>query len=411
MQSLRELYKIGRGPSSSHTMGPERAVKRIKQEYPEADKFKVTLYGSLALTGKGHGTDRIIKETFLPFPCEITFDKVTPCHFHPNTMTVFAYKGEECIGKRQVYSIGGGSIIFDHENVLKSEEPDVYPHNSYTEISEYCSNKNIRIWEYVKEFEGEEIFHYLADVWECMKNSIRQGLTTKGVLPGGLNTQRRAQILYNQRHIDESAQTQENRLVCSYAFAVSEQNASGGKIVTAPTCGACGVLPSVLMYYQEKKGFSDDKILKALATGGIIGNLIKKNASISGAECGCQAEIGSACSMAAAALAELFEMGLGQIEYASEVAMEHHLGLTCDPIGGLVQIPCIERNAVAAMRAINALSLANFLTDSRKISFDMVVKVMYETGKNLLSDYRETSSGGLAKYYTKHEIIGEEDDT
>jgi L-serine dehydratase len=235
-----------------------------------------------------------------------------------------------------------------------------------------------------------------------MKTSINQGLTTTGILPGGLDTHRRAQILYNQRHIDESAQTKENRLVCSYAFAVSEQNASGGTIVTAPTCGACGVVPSVLMYYQEKNSLDDSRIIKALATGGIIGNLIKKNASISGAECGCQAEIGSACSMAAGALGELFEMGLAQIEYAAEVAMEHHLGLTCDPIGGLVQIPCIERNAVAAMRAINALSLANFLTDSRKISFDMVVKVMYETGKNLLSDYRETASGGLAKHYKNH---------
>ncbi len=414
MQSLRELYKIGRGPSSSHTMGPERAVKRIKSEFPQADNLKVTLYGSLALTGRGHGTDRIIKETFLPLPCEIIFDKKTHCDYHPNTMDVFVYKGDTLLGKKRVYSIGGGSILFEgeqNEQKTASGEIEVYPHNSYTEISEYCSKKNIRIWQYVKEFEGEEIFNYLSDVWECMKNSIRQGLTTKGVLPGGLNTQRRAQILYNQRHIDESAQTQENRLVCSYAFAVSEQNASGGEIVTAPTCGSCGVLPSVLMYYQEKKSFSDDKILQALATGGIIGNLIKKNASISGAECGCQAEIGSACSMAAAALAELFEMGLGQIEYASEVAMEHHLGLTCDPIGGLVQIPCIERNAVAAMRAINALSLANFLTDSRKISFDMVVKVMYETGKNLLSDYRETSSGGLAKHYTNHEITGEDDDT
>ena len=213
---------------------------------------------------------------------------------------------------------------------------------------------------------------------------------------------RKAKYLYNQRHMDESAETRQNRLVCSYAFAVSEQNASGGVIVTAPTCGACGVVPSVLKYMQDKNHFSDEEILHALATGGIIGNIIKKNASISGAECGCQAEIGSACSMAAAALAELFEMGLNQIEYAAEVAMEHHLGLTCDPIGGLVQIPCIERNAVAAMRSINALSLANFLASSSKLRFDMVVKVMYETGKNLLSDYRETSSGGLAKYYKNH---------
>lgn len=397
MQSLRELYKIGRGPSSSHTMGPEAAVKIIKGAYPEADFFKVVLFGSLALTGYGHGTDRIIKETFFPTKCEITFDKISPCDVHPNTMDIYAYKDDTLLGKKRVFSIGGGTIAFENEEICVA--PEIYPHNSYKEIADYCAKKNIRIWQYVKEFEGEEIFDYLSKVWEMMKNSIRLGLTTTGVLPGGLNTQRRAQVLYNQRHIDESAQTQENRLVCSYAFAVSEHNAAGGEIVTAPTCGSCGVVPSVLMYYQEKKGFDDDKIIKALATGGIIGNLIKKNASISGAECGCQAEIGSACSMASAALAELFEMGLGQIEYAAEVAMEHHLGLTCDPIGGLVQIPCIERNAVAAMRAINALSLANFLTDSRKISLDMVIKVMYETGKHLLSDYRETASGGLAKHY------------
>jgi L-serine dehydratase len=383
-------------------MGPEKAALILKQEFNCADLFKITLYGSLALTGKGHGTDRIIKETLSPINCEIIFDKKSPCNVHPNTMDIEAYKDGCLLGKRRVYSIGGGSILFENE---ESETPNnVYSLNSFSEISQYCLKNNMRIWEYVKECEGEEIFEHLYKVWDVMKSSINQGLTTTGILPGGLGTQRRAQILFNQRHIDESAQTQENRLVCSYAFAVSEQNASGGTIVTAPTCGACGVVPSVLKYYQEKKGFSDEQIVHALATGGIIGNLIKTNASISGAECGCQAEIGSACCMAAAALAELFEMGLGQIEYAAEVAMEHHLGLTCDPIGGLVQIPCIERNAVAAMRAINALSLANFLTDSRKISFDLVIKVMYETGKNLLSDYRETSSGGLAKHYTHHEI-------
>ena len=230
-----------------------------------------------------------------------------------------------------------------------------------------------------------------------MKQSISDGLSTSGILAGGLNVERKAQLLYNQRHIDESDVTKENRLVCSYAFAASEQNAGGGIIVTAPTCGACAVVPSVLKYMQDKKGFSDKQIIRALAAGGIVGNLVKTNASISGAECGCQAEIGTACSMAAAALCELFEMGLGQIEYAAEVAMEHMLGLTCDPICGLVQIPCIERNAVAAMRAINALSLANFLSNTRKISFDMVVKTMYQTGKDMNARYRETALGGLAK--------------
>ena len=404
MQSLRELYKIGRGPSSSHTMGPERAIKRIKELYPQATFYRVTLFGSLALTGQGHGTDRIIKETLFPSQCEIVFDKNAPCDIHPNTMDVEIYENGKVVDKKRVYSVGGGTIAFEgeenpQESILKKQ---VYPLNTYTDISSYCAHHNIRIWQYVELCEGKEIWDYLLNIWDVMKKSIEEGLSTDGILPGGLETNRRAQILFNQKHIDESAQTKENRLVCSYAFAIGEQNASGGTIVTAPTCGACGVVPSVLKYMQDKKGFSDIEIAHALATGGIIGNIIKTNASISGAECGCQAEIGSACSMASAALAELHEMGLGQIEYAAEVAMEHHLGLTCDPIGGLVQIPCIERNAVAAMRAINALSLANFLASSSKLRFDMVVKVMYETGKNLLSDYRETSSGGLAKYYKNH---------
>ena len=249
--------------------------------------------------------------------------------------------------------------------------------------------------------EGDGIFEFLSKVWQTMTNAIHEGLTTSGILPGGLNVERKAQYLYNQRHIDESQVTRENRLVCSYAYAVSEQNADNGTIVTAPTCGACAVLPSVLKYMQDKHGFSDRDIYRALAVAGLIGNLVKTNASISGAECGCQAEIGTACSMASAALGELFEMGIDQIEYAAEIAFEHHLGLTCDPICGLVQIPCIERNAVAAMRAINAMSLANFLSGSRKISLDLVIKTMYETGKDLSHLYRETSEGGLAKNYNK----------
>ncbi len=397
MESLRELYKIGRGPSSSHTMGPEKAINIIKERYKDADFFKVVLYGSLALTGKGHGTDKVIKETFLPYNCEIVFDNVTECSYHPNTMDVFVFKNGMELAKQRVYSVGGGSIEFDGEGKLEINK--IYPHNSFSQIAEYCKNEDKRIWEYVLEVEGEEIFDYLFKIWEQMKRSIHEGLTVSGVLPGALGTQRRAQILHNQRHIDESAQTKENRLVSAYAFAVGEQNASGGVIVTAPTCGASGVVPSVLKYMQETRGFSDKEIIRALATGGIIGNLIKSNASISGAECGCQAEIGSACSMAAGALSELFGMGIDQIEYAAEVAMEHHLGLTCDPIAGLVQSPCIERNAVAAMRSINALSLSNFLADSRKISFDMVVETMYNTGRDLHFGYRETSHSGLAKFY------------
>lgn len=398
MESIRTLYKIGRGPSSSHTMGPERACKIMKERYPEAESFFVTLYGSLALTGIGHGTDKIIKETLYPTPCEIILDTKTPTPVHPNTMDISVRKNGENAATVKFYSIGGGSIEIEGEGSAAAA-PDVYPHSSFTEIAEYCKSKNIRLYEYVLEHEGDDIYDYLDEVWDAMKNSIHEGLSTVGTLPGGLGTKRKARILFEKNHIDESAQTRENRLVSAYAFAVSEQNAGGGRIVTAPTCGSCGVLPSVLKYMQESRGFTDRQVFNALATAALIGNIIRTNASISGAECGCQAEIGSACSMAAAALGELFGMGLAQIEYAAEVAMEHHLGLTCDPICGLVQIPCIERNAVAAMRAINALSLANFLSDSRKITFDLIVKTMYNTGCDLPLGYRETSVGGLAKYY------------
>lgn len=380
-------------------MGPHKAAAKFKEDYKHADKFTAVLYGSLALTGKGHMTDKVIKEVFYPTCCDVIFDKTTPTPHHPNTMELIAYKDGKELERRRVYSVGGGSITTDE--CSKSETVDVYPHNTFEEIADFCNERNIRIPEYVEMFEGKEIWDYLLNVWDVMQKSIDEGLRGKGILDGGLGVTRKAHFLYSQRHIDESAQTRENRIVCAYAFAVSEQNASGGEIVTAPTCGSCGVVPSVLKYMQENKQFKNEAVVKALATGGIIGNLIKKNASISGAECGCQAEIGSACSMAAAALGELFSMGIEQIEYAAEVAMEHHLGLTCDPVDGLVQIPCIERNAVAAMRAINALSLANFLTSLSKVSFDTVVKTMYETGIHLQSQYRETSEGGLAKYYVK----------
>ncbi|MBR6719833.1 MAG: L-serine ammonia-lyase, iron-sulfur-dependent, subunit alpha, partial [Clostridia bacterium] len=267
----------------------------------------------------------------------------------------------------------------------------------FSDISAYCEKENIELWEYVFSVEGEEFYDYLAHIWETMKNSINRGLADEGILPGGLDVHKKAKTLFLSQHIDESSETRENRMVCAYAFAVGEQNASGETIVTAPTCGAAGVLPSVLYYEQKKHRFSDDAVIKALATAGLIGNLIKTNASISGAECGCQAEIGSACAMASAALASLFSLSVDKIEYAAEIAIEHHLGLTCDPICGLVQIPCIERNAVAAMRAINAVNLSSFLWNTRKISFDKVVKTMKETGLDMHSAYKETSEGGLAK--------------
>ena len=397
MKSLTELYKIGRGPSSSHTMGPEKAAKLFMERNKSAYSFKVILYGSLAKTGKGHGTDVVLKKTFTK-PVDVVFDYENENLPHPNTMDLFAIDlNGKITDSWRVYSVGGGAIEVEGESSI--DPPEVYPHHTFEQIRAYCDENEISIPQYVERFEGAQIRGYLATIWATMKNAIKQGLKASGVLPGGLNTERRAKILYQQRHIDETPQTKENRLVCAYAFAVSEQNASGEVIATAPTCGACGILPAVLKYEQDVHKYSDDTIINALCTAGIIGNIVKTNASISGAECGCQAECGTACSMAAAALAELFGMDFDQIEYSAEVAMEHHLGLTCDPVAGLVQIPCIERNAVAAMRAINAVSLASFLTTSRQISFDAVVETMYQTGKDINVRYRETSGGGLAKSY------------
>ena len=397
MQSIKNIYKIGYGPSSSHTMGPSYAALDFMERYPNADRVRVTLYGSLAKTGEGHGTDRAVLDTLGDIPAEVVWDMDSPTPVHPNTIDFTAYSGEQELGSRRYYSIGGGEIRTDGQAV--SADADVYAESSFSAIADLCKAQNKRLSDYVFEHEPG-IEEYLLQVWHTMQNAISEGLSKTGTLPGGIDVERKAQFLYNQKHIDESPQTRENRLVCAYAFAVSEQNADCGIIVTAPTCGSCGIVPAVLKYMQDKNHFSDRDILRALAVAGLVGNIVATNASISGAECGCQAEVGTACSMAAAALCELFEMGIDQIEYAAEVAMEHHLGLTCDPVCGLVQIPCIERNAVAAMRAINALSLANFLYGSRKVSFDCVVETMYQTGKDLSHLYRETSEGGLAKLYS-----------
>ncbi len=395
MMSLKELYKIGFGPSSSHSMGPEKACRLFLDRFPDADSYKVILYGSLAKTGIGHGTDRIIKKVFNGKNIDVEFDYLTENIPHANTMDLMAFNSGELIDKIRVMSVGGGYIeIEGDESVLPCE---IYPHASFSAIKDYCSENDISLWDYIIKYEGEEITEYLAEIWKMMKKCIKSGLESEGTLPGGLNVQRKAKYLFSQKHMDESPETRENRMVCAYAFAVSEENACGNTIVTAPTCGASGVVPAVLYYQQVKRNFADEEIIRALGIGGIIGNLIKTNASISGAECGCQAEIGSACAMAAAMLGSLFGLDIEQIEYASEIAIEHHLGLTCDPICGLVQIPCIERNAVAAMRAINAVSLANFLTDTRKISLDKVIVTMKETGHALSKDYKETSQGGLAK--------------
>ena len=400
MKSIREIYKIGKGPSSSHTMGPERAAKLFKSRYPQADAFQVMLYGSLSKTGVGHGTDRVLREVLSPLPTNIVFSEESIPNSHPNTLDFFAFLNGEEIGRLRVESIGGGDIRYAGQADEQSEE--VYIEHSFAEIADFCKWRYINtLSEYVELNEGPEIWPFLMEVWQVMKQSIADGLQAEGVLPGGLNVQRKAKYLLNRDIPVRAPALAEFRSIAAYAYAVAEQNAGNGTIVTAPTCGACGVLPAVLKYVQDTRGLSDEEICRGLATAGIIGNLTKRNASISGAEAGCQAEIGTACSMAAAALAELYKQDLDQVEYAAEVAMEHHLGLTCDPICGLVQIPCIERNAVAAMRAMNACNLSYFLTGSRNISYDMVCRAMHETGINLNHRFRETSEGGLAKLYNR----------
>ncbi len=325
MASLRELFRIGPGPSSSHTIAPSRAALLFMKEHREAEAFKAVLYGSLAKTGYGHGTESALISSFAPKKAEIVLDYMTLDTPHPNTFDLIALKNGEEYDRWRVFSIGGGAI--EIEGREEYSDASVYPHSSFGEISQYLRENDMTLPEYVEMVEGEKIWSFLGDVWKKMKESIDRGLSTEGVLPGGLEVHRKAKTLYKRGHIDESSETRENRLVCSFAYAVTEENASGGVVVTAPTCGASGVLPAVLKYQQVKRGYTDEEICRALAAAGIIGNLIKTNASISGAECGCQAEIGSACSMAAAALGELFGMDLEQIEYAAEVAMEHHLGL------------------------------------------------------------------------------------
>lgn len=400
MKSIREIFKIGKGPSSSHTIGPERAATLFKSRYSEADDYRVTLYESLCKTGKGHGTDRVLYEVLSPNPVEIIFCEETPTNVrHPNTMDFTAYCGNQICGTMRAISVGGGDIRIEGET--ESEGAEVYPENTFAEVEQFCRFRGLDLAEYVEFNEGEEIWDFLMDIWQTMKRSVQEGLQAEGILPGGLKIERKAKMLYENAAPDEIPQVRETRIISSYAFAVSEQNADCGTIVTAPTCGSCGVIPAALLYMQQQRGFTDQQMLPGLAVAGLIGNLIKRNASISGAECGCQAEIGSACSMAAAALTFLFGLRTDQVQYAAEIALEHHLGLTCDPICGLVQVPCIERNAVAAMRAMNACNLAYFLADTQRISFDIVVRTMYETGISMNQRFRETSEGGLAKMFDR----------
>lgn len=408
MKTLRELYKIGNGPSSSHTMGPKRAAEWFKDKNPEANRFDIYLYGSLAFTGKGHLTDKIIKETLKPIKTNIIFDTKFVCDKHPNTMDLIAYKDDQKISQARVYSVGGG--VIEVEGQKRAIVPDIYKLNHMQDIKDYCKENDKDLFDYVVETEGEDIIEFLREIWHTMYNSVKTGIEKEGIIPGKLQLPREAKMIYENTAEDQNPILKRTRLLTSYAHAVSENNASGDIIVTAPTCGASGVLPAVLTYMYEQYNIKEEKIIKALAVAGVIGNLVKTNASISGAECGCQAEIGTACSMAAGATAYLMDLDLEKIDNAAEIAMEHHLGLTCDPIYGYVQIPCIERNAVAALRAVDAANMAKIAIGKRFISFDLVVDTMYETGKDLNSHYRETSKGGLAKKYCRNKYITKQQD-
>ena len=399
MKSIREIFRIGVGPSSSHTMGPRKAAELYKDKHSDATSFRVTLYGSLSATGKGHMTDRAILDVLGDECTEIIWSKDF-LSFHPNGMK-FECKdnaSSDFLSPWIVFSVGGGALAEEGESSI--ELPEVYNMNTMTEILQYCEWSGKGYWEYVEESEGPEIWDYLRDVWQTMREAVERGLDAEGVLPGPLNLRRKA-YSYFVKSSGYKDNLKTRGLVFSYALAVSEENASGGKIVTAPTCGSCGVVPGVLYHLWKSRDFSERRILKALATAALFGNVVKTNASISGAEVGCQGEVGVACAMASAAANQLFGGSPAQIEYAAEMGLEHHLGMTCDPVCGLVQIPCIERNAYAAARALDANIYSSFTDGVHRVSFDKVVDVMKQTGHDLPSLYKETSEGGLAKDYTQ----------
>ena len=397
MESLRKLFKIGRGPSSSHTMAPQLAARIFAEKYETPDKYCVTLYGSLAATGKGHLTDTAIQEVLEPLaPVEILWEPSVFLPFHPNAMKFESIVDGKIANSWTVYSVGGGALS-DGTKSMEEKKESVYPLNKIADIANWCDENGRTYWEYVEKCEGKDIWDYLRGVWTVMCDTIENGLQNEGVLPGGLGVQRKsATYLVKAKGYTDAMR---NRgLLFSYALATSEENAAGGAIVTAPTCGSSGVLPAVLYHLKTSRDFPEIRLLRALATAGLFGNIVKKNASISGAEVGCQGEIGVACAMAAAASCQLFGGSPSQIEYAAELALEHHLGLTCDPVCGFVQIPCIERNAIAAARAFDSNIYAMFSDGKHRVSFDRVVEVMKETGHDIPSLYKETSEGGLAKH-------------
>ena len=399
MKSLREIYRIGKGPSSSHTMGPQRGAQIFANRHPDAKAFKVTLYGSLAATGRGHLTDVAITAVLeKTAPVEIEWQPAIFLPYHPNGMTFTAYDGDaNTMEEWTIYSIGGGALSEGKESETLEPE-DVYAMNTMDEILAWCQNTGHSFWEYVEQSEDTSIWEYLTTVWQTMKEAVERGINHEGRLPGPLNLMRKAPSYYTKAS-GYKASLQTRALVYSYALAVSEENASGGTIVTAPTCGSCGVLPAVLYHLYTAHNFTEQRILHAIATAGLIGNIVKTNASISGADVGCQGEVGVACAMASAATCQLFGGSVQQIEYAAEMGLEHHLGMTCDPVCGLVQIPCIERNAFAATRALDANLYASFSDGIHRVSFDRVVEVMKRTGHDIPSLYKETSEGGLAKEF------------
>lgn len=393
METIQKIYKTGLGPSSSHTMGPRFAAEKFRAKNDAATHINITLYGSLAATGKGHLTDMVLRESFPEDKVKIIWQKDTFLPEHPNGMKFEAFDNKgNLLDDWTVFSVGGGDI---EDDVTKNQKVTVYPHTKMTDMLKWCQQNGRMLWEYVEIHEGEQIWNFLAETWKTMKDSIARGIEHEGVLPGVLHLPRKASSYYIKAK-STAGSLQRRALVFAYALAVSEENAGGGIIVTAPTCGSCGVVPAVLYHIQNTYGYSDTRILRALATAALIGNLVKENASISGAEVGCQGEVGTACSMAAGAAAQLFGGTPSQVEYAAEMGLEHHLGLTCDPVAGLVQIPCIERNAIAAGRAMDASAYAILSDGQHRVSFDKTVLAMKQTGHDLPDIYKETSEGGLA---------------
>ena len=394
MESIKEIYKIGIGPSSSHTMGPKRAAERFLARTGGATSYRVTLYGALAATGKGHLTDKAILDVLEPVaPTEIVWQPEVFLPFHPNAMKFESLDAEgKTIDDWVVYSVGGGDIVEEGESRVHNH---VYEMTHIADIQAWCEKTGHNYWEYVDQCEGPEVWEYLREVWQVMKDAVERGLEAEGALPGGLGVRRKA-VSYYVHAQGYTGSLKSRGLTYAYALAVSEENAAGGKIVTAPTCGSCGIVPAVLYHLHTSKGFSEERILRALATAGIFGNVVKTNASVSGAEVGCQGEVGVACAMAAAAANQLFGGSPAQIEYSAEMGLEHHLGLTCDPVCGLVQIPCIERNAMAAARALDANLYSQISDGKHTVTFDRIVEVMKQTGHDLPSLYKETAQGGLA---------------